>query len=282
MDPGLFSLALQLLVSRMKGNKKLLIAAEAIVPPGLRRFGEILAAIESGEVKALLNFGEGFPWEYPGLADRLSKLDLLVTTATARPPRQTAGWVLPVPMNLEKTGSVDTAWGLVRLNPVLAPASGVRVVQEIIEGLLDGRVAGEAVPESPAWVKVATKSVTDQGRAMLKKPARAPDPEYPFVLLAERPAYDFRGVFAAAANPLLMTRNDARQLNVEDGDQVKLETQVGAKLALSVAVSDRVQNGVLLVNGSLADTRALFPCEVDKLAGIVTIPPVRVKVWPSE
>ena len=49
--PGLFSLALQLLVSRMKGSKKLLIAAEAAVPPGPRRFSEILAAIESGEVK---------------------------------------------------------------------------------------------------------------------------------------------------------------------------------------------------------------------------------------
>lgn len=293
MDPKFFSLALQLLVNRMKGNKKLLIAAEAAVPPGPRRFSEILAAIESGEVKTLLNFGDVFPWEYPGLVERLGKLDLLVTTATMRPAGVTPGWVLPVAMNLEKAGSVNTVWGQVSLCPVLTPASGTRLVSDIVTGLLDGAVVGESVPEFPDRLNVPVKSVTDQGRAMLKSGARGqgsgipepqpqtPDP-YPFVLLAEHPAYDFRGIFSQVVHPVLMTRNDAGQLGVEDGDRVKLETGVGAKLELTAAISDRIADGNLLVNSGRPETRALFPREVDKLTGIATIPPVRAKLWRSE
>lgn len=282
MDPKFFSTALQLLVSRMKGNKKLLIAAEAAVPPGPRRFSEILAAIESGEVKTLLNFGDVFPWDYPGLAERLGKLDLLVTTATMKPANATPGWVLPVAMNLEKAGTVTTAWGQVGLSPVLAPASGTRLVSDIITGLLDEQIAGESVPESPDWLKVPVKSVTDQGRAMLKRPESETDPEFRFVLLAEHPAYDFRGVFAQVFHPLLLTRGDAGQLGIEDGDRVKLETKAGVKLELNAAISDRITDGTLLVNSGRPETRALFPREVDKLTGIVTIPPVKAKLWRSE
>jgi len=282
MDPKFFSLALQLLVSRMKGNKRLLIAAEAAVPPGPCRFSEVLAAIESGEVKTLLNLGDGFPRDYPGLVERLSKLDLLVTTATMRPAGVTPGWVLPVAMNLEKHGSFSTVWGQVNLSPVLTPASGTRLVSEIVAGLLDDRISGESVPESPDWLKVPVKSVTDQGRAMLKRPETEPDPEFRFVLLAEQPAYDFRGIFSQVVHPLLMTRSDAGQLGVEDGDRVKLETRAGGKLELPAAISDRVGEGTMLVNSGCPETRALFPCEVDKLTGIVTIPPVRAKLWRSE
>jgi anaerobic selenocysteine-containing dehydrogenase len=282
MDPKFFSMALQLLVSRMKGNKKLLIAAEAAVPPGPRRFSEILSAIESGEVKTLLNFGDAFPWDYPGLAERLGKLDLLVTAATMKPANATLGWVLPVAMNLEKAGTVTTAWGQVGLSPALAPASGTRLVSDIITGLLDEQIAGESVPESPDWLKVPVKSVTDQGRAMLKRPESETDPEFRFVLLAEHPAYDFRSVFAQVVHPLLLTRGDAGQLGVEDGDRVKLETKAGVKLELNAAISDRITDGTLLVNSGRPETRVLFPHEVDKLTGIVTIPPVKAKLWRSE
>jgi anaerobic selenocysteine-containing dehydrogenase len=282
MDPKLFSMALQLLVNRMKGNKKLLIAAEAAVPPGPCRLSEILAAVEGGEVKTLLNFGDVFPWDYAGLAERLRKLDLLVTTATMRPAGTVPGWVLPVAMNLEKAGSVTTAWGHAALNPALAPASGTRLVSDIIFGLLGDTVAGEAIPESPAWLKGPVKSVTDQGRAMLKRRENEVDPEFRFVLLAEHPAYDFRGVFSQAIHPLLLTRGDAGQLGVEHGDRVKLETKAGVKLELNAAISDRITDGALLVNSGWPATRALFAHEVDKLTGIVTIPPVKVKLWRSE
>ena len=281
-DPVLFSLALQLLVSRMKGKKKLLMAAEAAVPPGPRRFSQILAGVESGEVKTLINFGDVFPWEYPGLTKHLSRLDLLVTTAALRPARPTPGWVLPVPMNLEKDGTTDTAWGLVQLRPAVSPASGVRAVREIVEGLIEARVEADEVPALPDYLRIPAKSVTDLGRALLKKLGDEPDREYPFLVLAERPAYGFGGVFPAAVHPALMTRNDAKQHGVENGDRVTFETRAGAKHEMAVAFSDRVADGALLVDGSRPETRALFAHEVDEVTGIATIPPVRARVWRSE
>jgi anaerobic selenocysteine-containing dehydrogenase len=288
-DPALFSLALQLLVSRMKGNKRLLMAAEAAVPPGPRRFSEILGAIESREVKTLVNFGGSLPWDDPGISEPLKKLDLLVAMATMKPEHSTPGWVLPVPMNLEKAGTVDTVWGTERLQPAVSPASGVRAVPEIVDGLLDERVEPDDVPELPDVLRIATKTVTDLGRAMLKSGVRSqgagvPEPQdsHPFLLQAEQPAYDFRGIFSQVAHPVLMARADAQRLGVVNGDRVMLGTRAGTKLELAVACSDRAADGTLLVNAARPEVWALFVSEVDKLAGIVTIPPVRARVWRSE
>jgi hypothetical protein len=283
VDPKLLSLALQLLVSRMKGNKKLLLAGETAVPSGPRGIGDVFAGIESGEIRTLVNLGEGFPEEYPGWTNRLGRLDLLVTTATVRPREALRGWVLPVPMNLEKSGTVNTVWGAARLNAGAAPVSGSRTVPEIIDGLLSVPVSGEAMPSSPARLRVPSKLVTDQGRALLQaRDGGSGSPNYPFMLLAERPAYGFRGVFENPAPVLLMARDDAEELGFTDTDRIRVETAAGGKVELGLALTDRLKPGTVLVNDNPANARALFPAGIDRLTGAVAIPPVRARLWRSE
>jgi anaerobic selenocysteine-containing dehydrogenase len=185
-------------------------------------------------------------------------------------------------MDLEKDGTVDTAWGSVRLRPAVSAASGARGIPEIIDGLFEDRVEAGDVPALPEYLRIATKAVTDLGRVLLKNSGGPTDEKYPFLLLAERPAYGFHGVFSNATHALLMTREDAKRLAIETGDRVKLGTRLGTRHEMDVAVSDRVPVGVLLVNDSQPAVRALFAREVDKLAGIVTVPPAWVKVWRSE
>jgi hypothetical protein len=280
----------------MKGDKTLLAASETSVPQGMRGFGDILSAVEQRQIRVLLNFGETFPFESPGLNGRFGNLEFQVLTATQRPTKPESGWVLPVPMNLEKSGTVSTIWGTASLNPVQPAASGTKTIPEIIAGIAGMPVSGEPVPDNLPRLRVPTKAVTDQGRAMLRNADcelrtaefRNPqseirnDDEYPFTILAEKPAYDFRGVFCPGLRPLLVAPADAAELGIEDDTSVRIETESGKKASLPARISDRVSSKTLLVNGNCADARALWGMTIDKATGMVTIPPVRGKLWRSE
>jgi hypothetical protein len=299
-DPKFMAAALELLVLRLKGAKKLLFASETGIPAGKIGFGKVLAGIEQGEIKVLVNFGERFPFDYPMLGNRLQGLKLMITTATLRPRAAIPGWVLPVPLNLEKGGTVGTLWGTASLVPAAEPVSGSRPIERIIEGITGSAAVRAEIPERTALPGRATKAITDQGRAMLKKhcgvrggglahPAEcgtteSEKPGFPFVVLAEKPAYDFLGIFAKEAGRVTIHPQDAAEQGVGDGSPLKIETASGRQAELKTRISEKgaslhqVKPGLLLVNANDRLARALFELEIDPESGIATIAPVRGRI----
>jgi anaerobic selenocysteine-containing dehydrogenase len=281
--PQFLATALQLLVNRMKGNKRLVCLTAGSVEPGRQELGKILAGIEEGRIRAMLNFGDGALFDYADLARRLDRLELLVTTATLRPGRPVKGWVLPVPLNLEKTGTASSIWGVASLVPGAEPASGVRTVAEIASGIARTEIRPAELPAEHGGAVTPTKLLTDWGRTQLRSAGTdAADAEHPFTLLAERPAYGFQALFTASGAELSVSRADATKLDLSDGAVVKVQTAAVRGQAFRARVTDQVAPGVLVADGNLPEVRALFDVGIDSESGIVTIPPVKVKLWRSE
>jgi anaerobic selenocysteine-containing dehydrogenase len=303
MNPDLLAGALQVLVARMKGNKKLLPVGEFETVPGKRSFGEILADVQNGSVKVMVNFGERFPFEYPMLEETLRKLELFVATAWLRPPdigprAALPGWTLPVPLDLEKEGTVRTLWGNATLSATADPASGSKTIAEIVSGLIGQVPMREELPITPPAPAIPTKLITDRARQILKAGAAPAEGEdYPFVLLAEKPAYGFRGIFRAEATRREATRREAtrrdagfvamspedlRARELPDHGLVRLETMSGKKAVLRTRRSEQVARGTLLVDVNDRVAWTLFDLEIDKGNGMAIIPPTRVKLWRNE
>ena len=303
-DPKFLSGALQFLVARMKGTKKLLFVNESTVLPGRRGFGDILTGIEKREIRILINLGASFPFEYPTLDRRLHDLSLLISTATMRPRSPVPGWILPVPLNLEKSGTVTTLWGAAALTQTADPVSGSRTVAQIIEGLMDSAPEREEIPVD-VLPRIPAKAIIAQARELLRMsnvkcqmPNQVPSPnvkcptdQYPFLVLAEKPAYS---QFLVLSSWFLEpgTRNqepevaiharDAGALGISNADDVRIETAGGKKGGFKARLSEQVQPGTLLVDSNHAAARALFEITIDKASGMAIIPPSYAKLWRSE
>ncbi|MEO0108540.1 MAG: hypothetical protein ABIK62_05140 [candidate division WOR-3 bacterium] len=286
LDPELLVNAAQLLISRIKGTRRLLLATETRVPAGRMSLARLLDRIDSGEIKALLCFGDGFPAEYPGLDRRLSKLSLVVSTATLRPRAAKFGWVLPVPLALEKEGSVTTLWGTARIAKCAEPPSGAHGIAEIIRLLAGELPASDAQSNvgdatAPIQTRVSAKSICEQGQVLLKSsPAKLES--CPFTILAERPAYSFLGLFPSEKGWAGLNPGDARGLRVGERSRVTLETQSGNRAEFRVRLDVRVAPGTVVVDSNELDARGLFDVTIDKASGVTRIPPVQGRLWPSE
>jgi len=282
-NPQFLAAALQLLKDRMKGNTRLVVLSAGAIEPGKKPLGEILSGIEQGAVRVMLDFGDGALLEYPALSARLEKLELLVTTGFLRPGSTVKGWVLPVPMNLEKAGSVDTLWGPAKLEPTAVAASGTRELARIVEEILQADVQAAPVEET-VWPAMPTRTVLDKGRAMLSGKSGQPliSPDYMFTLLAEKPAYGFLEVFGSSGKQIAVAPTDARALNLSERAVVKLETSSGRQATFELHVTSHVQQGTLLVDANAPAVRALFDVSIDSSSGMVTIPPAQAKLWRKE
>ena len=92
----------------------------------------------TGRSAARKRLGEVFPHLYPQLGERLCGLSSLVSTAILKDYiGDIPGLWLPAALNLEKSGKIDTAFGLLSNGPVVTPASGAKSTGEIVEKLAE-------------------------------------------------------------------------------------------------------------------------------------------------
>jgi anaerobic selenocysteine-containing dehydrogenase len=271
MDPLLLSGAAQYLTTQLPGNSAFLPLGEAFSKPGKVDFVDILDGIESGKIKVLLNFGEVFPHMYPQIRESLSKLSHLVSTVTLKSDiGGTEGTWLPAALNLEKTGTLDTAFGPRQSQSVVEPYSGAKSVEEIIAGIASEMSVsldrGKAsIPEWSLEEDVLTKRASN-----LASKAKGG-----LVLVGESLAYGFRGFFDDGAYVKVNPR-EAEKLKLRDGDRVHLKTSQ-AEAILKLTVTDRVPAGVAVAPAQSADTRALFELSID--GKVMSLGPQSVELW---
>lgn len=283
--PELLTSALRLLMSKLKGTKGLLASRESAVVPGPSALGHILNRIEQGKIRILINFGMEFPFAWPALLPRLEPLQLLVTTAVLRPRMNLSGWVLPVPLDIEKSGTVRTLWGEMKLVPAARPVSGSRTIEQLISGLIGSPPARVELPLPPTSESKG-RELAEQVRQLFPNENDSADDEYRFQLLAERPAYGFVVEHAPRnlspeAPTVSIHPADARSLGIRAQDNVRLATPLGSQ-RFAAHLSETVRPGTLLVDYNRIVTRNLFPFRIDNSSGMVIVSPTRAKIWRDE
>jgi anaerobic selenocysteine-containing dehydrogenase len=111
--------------------------------------------------------------------------------------------------------------------------------------------------------------------------------QYPFLVLAEKPAYGFfleLGTWNAEPGMpnVAIHARDAGGLGISNADDVRIETADGKKGGFKARLSEQVQPGTLLVDSNHAAARALFEITIDNASGMAIIPPSYAKLWRSE
>ncbi|MEO0108727.1 MAG: hypothetical protein ABIK62_06110, partial [candidate division WOR-3 bacterium] len=75
-DPALYTLAAQLLASRLKGKNRLLLITESFAPAGQQTFAELLDRIAKGSVRVHFDFGRENPNDLTNLLDNSPNIKL--------------------------------------------------------------------------------------------------------------------------------------------------------------------------------------------------------------
>jgi len=272
-DPLLLSGAAQYLTASLPGDRSFLPLGESFSRPGKVEFADILDKIESGKIKVLINFGEVFPYMYPQFLEKLRTLSHFVCTAVLKTHVSIPGLWLPASLNLEKSGTLNTAFGAREISPVVAPYSGAKSAGEIIERLakeLSLNLSGEKARASERAVESDTlKSRADR---LLEKKRNG------LLLIGEKLSYHFRSLFGEEPylklNPL-----DANKIGVKSGQQARAKTSQ-AETELKVMTTDRAPQGVVVVPVEFPEVRTLFEPSVDK--GILSFRPQTVELWSQE
>jgi len=285
-NPYLLSLASQALAIKGGGEKRFLAIGEA---RGFKQtsgqassFGTIYQKIKEGKIKALINWGDTFPFFYPQLD--LAKFDGLVSTALFRPKNNFSGLILPCASNLEKTGIIPTLWEETKINKTLEPVSGSKTVQTIIELL--SQALSVSLSRHPAEKKrgepVTSREFYEQAREALSQKVLEPDSKTASgtLLLGEKPAIGFLNIFDKE-NIIKINPEDSVKFGFKENESVRVATEIG-ETELIVKKTNQVPKGLALVGVNRIENRGLFPMVIDKVTNDVIFPPTEVKVWQKE
>jgi anaerobic selenocysteine-containing dehydrogenase len=277
-NPYLFSLAGQVLAVKANGEKKFLGTGEARSSFGKEGFGIIHNKIKEGKIKAVLNFGDTFPYSYPQLTTDLSKLDGLIATVLFRPSNKFAGLVLPSASNLEKTGTINTHWGEAKITKALEPVSGSKTVKEIIESLNQALVIARKSGPKYEAKPVGVREVYEQAREFVDiKQKQSAVKEGKMLLLGEKPAIGFLNLFDNE-NVIKVNPTDCVKLKLKENEPVKVATE-NYETELLVKQTNQVPQGLALVGTNRIENRNLFPMVIDNVTNNVIFPPTEVKLW---
>ncbi len=269
-DPLLLSGSAQYLTVQLPGDRAFLPLGESFSRPGKLEFADLLSKIESGKIKALINFGGLFPHIYPQLGEKLRNLSHLVSTAVLKTDiGNIPGLWLPASLNLEKSGSLDTAFGVREISPIIAPYSGAKSVGEIVERLaaeLSLSLGKEEVPVPQRVLELDT--LETRADCLIKK-------KNGLVLLGEKFAYHFRSFFGEKPY-LKLNPVEANKIGAKAGERVKIKTSQ-AEAELKLMTTDRIPPGLVVVPVEFLEVRALFEPSVDK--GVFCFKPQTVELW---
>jgi len=270
-DPLVSSGSSQYLVTQLPGDSRFLPMAESFSSVGKVEFATVLEKILEGEVKVLINFGELFPHMYPQFHDALRTLSYFASTAVLRIHiDENWGLWLPTTLNLEKSGTVDTAFGTRTVSPIAEPYSGARSVEEIVQDLAN------ALPL--ALTKTSARPVTrtiDVQLLRSRAERLSARKKNGFMLIGEKPAFLFRSFFEDQPQ-VKVNPSELKKIGVMRGEPVSVKTPC-TKSELKVTVTERVPPGLCVVPVESPELRALFAHSVDE--GVISFQPQVVELW---
>ncbi len=261
-DPGALADSLHTLASA--SGKNVLPLVEHIAPAGNIPFGDLLAKNKKGNLHYLMNFGELFPYYYPQLSLEFKFKDIYATS----PLRQQEYNTIPFALNLEKSGTIHTNYGVKKLSGGIVPASGARTVHQIIE-MLDIKKNGKATVRKYEVKYDRSARIS----TLMDKSTTAPKKKS-MMLLGEKIAFDFMNIFEKEI--LKINPADAHENGLVDHETVTVESKRG-KNEMEIKVTNTVPTGIIAVSAENAATRGLFDFEI--VEGSVYFIPTEVQIW---
>lgn len=272
-----------LLPAGPEGGMKYVPLAESFSFPGTVDFGKLLPRIKAREIKAVLNFGDFFPFFYPQLAPDLADLQFMLTTSTLRPPRWSLPMLtLPVASNLEKSGTIVTTFGVKPISPMAEPVSGARTVTAVLESL--AKACGIDMPSAlnkkrrPKPAKESQQEAVSLDEILKSLPARRKS-GHDTVLIGEKAAFDFLGILGEPS--LKISPAAAKESAVHTGEQVMVKAD-GESIKVKAEISAKVKGNQASISAELPHIRALFPMAFHARDGGPAISPAGVKIWKEE
>lgn len=267
-DPLLLSLSAQLLALSTQ-SKKFCAPALASVPLGKIGFNNVIEQINQGKVKTLINFGDNFPAYYPQLNEYLSKLDLLIHTATFRnaSASQITGrnYTLPIPLDLEKSGTVNTLWLRQNQKPLANMIKGTKLTADIIDSIMPN-ASSKTKPKLIFKSNVNIEDVVNRAINFINTYQTADE----LILLGEESAFGYLGIFEDNADVLKINPLTAQKLNVRPDDSVILNTAHKEK-SFKVKIVNYLKENTLAISVNTPKHRNLFPMRMDKLTDEIII-----------
>ena len=234
---------------------------------GNQNFGSILEKVKKKKIKTLFNFGELFPFYYPQLASDLKNLDIYATSTL----KHKGYTMLPVPLTIEKEGTVVTSFGKKKLTGGIEPPSGTKSIEDILGLLSNGFGKGRQLraPERKLDIKERAQRISESSMAK-KRSLR---------LIGEKIAFNFLGFFESES--LKMNPADAMELGIAANDIVSVSSKHGTE-HLPVKITEDVSQGIVAVPAESPGVRGLFEYEIDTELGSVNFIPTEVKICRKE
>ncbi|MBS4015921.1 MAG: hypothetical protein KGZ86_05755 [Candidatus Latescibacteria bacterium] len=263
-DPLLLSLLAQLIAVLIPG-KKFLAPALSMVPFGKVGFGSVLEMLDQEKIKALINFGEDFPYYYPQVFPYLNKLDMFIHADTFRNPHIsqisgiTRNYTLAVPSLLEKSGTINTLWSRQNLKPVAPALNGTKPIPEI----LDSIVPYSSTKTKPRLNFNSNLNIDDVINRLISFVENYKDnPD--FTVIGEETPFAYRGLFENDAETIKINPLNAEHLNIKPDDKVILSIN-GKEKTYIAKITPSLPNHTAAVSVTTPDNRELFPIQTDDL-----------------
>jgi hypothetical protein len=179
--------------------------------------------------------------------------------------------VLPVPLTLEKEGSVITTFGKKKLSGNVEPPSGAKSIDDILNMLSDGQGIGKSPVASEPKIDVLSRAQRLADRAIPKKKGMR--------LIGEKIAFSFLGFFEPESlkiNPI-----DAVELGITANDMATVTSKHGST-DLMVRLTEDVAKGIVAVAAETPAVKGLFAYEFDPDTNNVNFIPTEVKICRKE
>jgi hypothetical protein len=269
-EPLLISTLSQTLAVLLAQKTKILFPAKLRLPHGKVAFGQILEKIQRQEIKALVNFGDFFPYYYPQFYSTFENLSLFVATGSYKNESFNYGWFLPVASILEKAGSYNTLWGKAELSPLAKPISGSKTISEIINFI--SKPDEKKLKLEPFKI-LAPEEILEQSF----KFAEEFNSTQEFKVMGEESAIGYRGLFEDDKKFLYLSPSAAQAVRVNNYQRVKLITE-NTEFEFQVVIRDIGNNHTGIISVNTPENRVLFPVNIDKLTKEIIIKPLRCRI----
>jgi len=245
-------------------GKKIIPFVEFNGYEGKKHFGSVLAGAKNGKIKQLINFGELFPFYYPQILSDLKKTEVIATS----PIKHNGYTTIPVALNLEKQGTINTVFGTRSLDRVIDPASGVRDVTAILNGIKETSASSKLFHEPDVTVDIKTRG------QKIAEQIRQPKKKKSVRLFGEKVAYYFLGFLEKGS--LRMNPYDAQSLGIRAGDIVSVKSKQG-KTDLKASLTMDVDQNHAYIAAEDPAVRGLFEYSNDD--NIISFIPTEVEIW---
>lgn len=245
------------------------------VPAGVGSpFFSFMPQIMAGRIKAIVSFAAYFPWNYTQLRPMLRKVDFIAASSMFIPEgRFEFNVVLPLAGELEKQGSIRTAFGTDNLIKSVPGITGTLTAGEYI-----ARFEGKTEPASLAAHHSGFDEVSLDNRAgELIKLKHKPRKGMQHLVIGSEPAIGFAEVFQTE-DWIKINPKDVKQLGVEEGEEVGVETEQG-DIGLLAMSSSAIPPGIAVVSTNHKPSAGLFELATDSSLEEGWLKPTWSRIW---